>query len=63
MPDITMCTDKECPKHEECYRFKAIPDSEWQSYFSESPRLLNEDCDYFWEMPYGKYDKNRKCNL
>jgi hypothetical protein len=32
MPEwICMCQNKDCPRSQECYRFKAIP-SEWQSY-------------------------------
>lgn len=32
MPDITMCDNKECPKKESCYRFKATPNEYWQAY-------------------------------
>jgi len=32
MPDITMCTNKTCPLHESCYRFKATPSEVYQSY-------------------------------
>lgn len=31
MPDIAMCTDKECPSRVHCYRYIAKP-SERQSY-------------------------------
>jgi len=38
MADITMCTDKACPKNKVCYRYRAKPNIHWQSYFSETPR-------------------------
>lgn len=57
--DITICMDKECPVRETCYRFKAKP-SEYQSYFSESPRLdereseskglIEGSCSYYWKI-------------
>lgn len=31
MPDIAMCSNAECPRRGECYRFRATP-SERQSY-------------------------------
>jgi hypothetical protein len=31
MPDIALCQYAQCPKSNECYRFRAIP-NEWQSY-------------------------------
>lgn len=31
MPDITMCTNTDCPLRDQCYRFKAEP-SMMQSY-------------------------------
>lgn len=46
MPDITMCRDKECPKREDCYRFKAKPDM-FQSYFRKTPRQETGWCSYF----------------
>jgi hypothetical protein len=52
MPDITMCNDKECPKSRSCFRFRAIADGKWQSYFTTSPRENHRDelCQYFWNM-------------
>lgn len=44
MPDITMCTNEECPHKEECYRFKATP-SEYQSYGTFEPDK-NGECEY-----------------
>ena len=40
MPDITMCTNKDCYKKEDCYRFMANP-SKKQSY---SYFLPIQDC-------------------
>ncbi len=36
MPDISMCSGANCPKREDCYRFKAKPDR-MQSYFVTPP--------------------------
>ena len=49
MPDITMCSDHNCPQKEDCYRYNAKPSEYSQSYFVGSPRENNK-CDYFWEM-------------
>ena len=49
MPDITMCTDGECPKKRSCYRYEAEADEYWQSFFSESPRV-GDNCEYYWLM-------------
>ncbi|MDD4070065.1 MAG: hypothetical protein PHF05_06400 [Candidatus Izemoplasmatales bacterium] len=48
MPDITMCEDKECPNKDKCYRYLA-ESSDYQSYFTETPRVDNE-CEYYWEI-------------
>ena len=44
MPDITMCRGDDCPKRETCYRFTAIPDQYWQSWFVETPEYKNGEC-------------------
>lgn len=31
-PDITMCVNPECDKRDRCYRYRAIPNEEYQSY-------------------------------
>jgi len=38
VPDVTMCTDEDCPARNQCYRYRAIPNKHWQSYFKQSPR-------------------------
>ena len=58
MPDITMCTGRDkitkepCPLKDSCYRFKATPSEFRQSYFTESPFIIEPDgtsCKYFWK--------------
>lgn len=51
MSDITKCKDEECPLKEKCFRYTS-PASEYQSYFSGSPRNKNDDskiCTSFWD--------------
>ena len=45
MPDISMCSNKECPKKEDCYRAKAEPNPLWQSYTYFG---LEKKCQYFF---------------
>lgn len=47
MPDITMCSNKDCSKKETCYRFKAKPNEYRQSYFSD---MKEENCKLYWKM-------------
>jgi len=32
MPDITMCSNSNCPQRNSCYRAQATPNPLWQSY-------------------------------
>ena len=59
MPDISMCTGKDCPFKESCYRFTATPSKYMQSYFCEPPIIKGEEitCDYYWETKKEKDDK------
>lgn len=50
MPDMTLCTNKKCPKRLECYRYCAIPDH-YQSYFEPDPD--SKDCEYFEKLMKG----------
>lgn len=51
MPDITMCTDKKCKLYRKCYRYRALPNPYWQSYFTGSPRNTETDeCEYFYKI-------------
>ena len=45
MPDITMCYGEGCDKKENCYRYKAEPDT-YQSYAQYEPK----GCDSYWPM-------------
>jgi len=57
-PDISMCSTKECPLHETCYRFTATPSDFRQSYFAGDPRDVKErrpgeeetECAFYWEI-------------
>ena len=44
MPDIAMCDDPECVQRNQCYRFRAVPDSHRQSYFAATPRHIDDTC-------------------
>ena len=46
MLDITMCNGNNCNMKESCYRFKAEPDEDIQSYFTESPINKEGKCDF-----------------
>ena len=43
-----MCTGEDCSLKEKCYRYKAKPDLDWQSYFLEPP-IENGKCYFFWD--------------
>lgn len=45
MADISMCRGEGCLRREECYRFLAKPDREWQSY-ANFEVLCNEESGY-----------------
>lgn len=47
MPDITMCSGKDCPKAEQCYRHTAEPSPHWQSFFMTTPIKEDGSCEYF----------------
>jgi hypothetical protein len=47
MADITKCKGEGCPVKENCYRFTALADEYYQSYFVESP-FKDGKCDMFW---------------
>lgn len=48
MPDIAMCTNKECPKRNKCYRYIAKSEPYFQAYCNFKPNKKGE-CEYFWE--------------
>jgi len=47
--DITMCSGKDCPFKETCYRYTATPSEYRQSYFFEPPIIKGEEvtCEYY----------------
>lgn len=53
-----MCSGKECPIKESCYRFTA-PVGYWQSYFTEVP-YKDGDCDVFWNTNHSDINKKSK---
>jgi len=58
MPDITMCTGKNCPLAGQCYRHKAKPHEFRQSYFANPP-IKEGKCEYFWAIEEPK-DEDKK---
>ena len=62
MPDITMCKDTRCPQNERCYRYIALPNDLWQSYFLSSPKKM-DGCPEFWPIESKEYeDRSRHRN-
>lgn len=47
MPDISMCSNKECSRKEECYRFTAIPNEFRQAYADFEEIENGKGCGYF----------------
>lgn len=58
MPDISMCSNKNCPLKDKCYRFTAKP-NERQAY-SDFPG--GEDCEYYWP-DYSANDWKKKYKI
>jgi len=59
-PDITMCSGKDCPLKENCYRYKA-KQSDYQSYFFNPPYDKEyESCSHYWEIVKSDIDKKKK---
>lgn len=52
MPDITMCSNNDCPLSESCYRFKCTPNEYWQSYSKFTPTEVDDtvECEYYIEL-------------
>lgn len=54
MPDITMCTNHECPMAKMCWRHEAPPNPFWQSWNRFLPYKIGRFdeiiCDEFMEM-------------
>ena len=47
MPDIQMCLDNKCPMRKRCYRYTAIPDSQWQSVGNSMRKKNQKKCKMF----------------
>ena len=50
MPEISMCTNKDCPSKETCWRFKAPPKPFWQSYCGFVVYDDEDKCEHYMEM-------------
>jgi len=49
MADIRMCSGKNCPLKDRCYRHNAPVNEFRQSYFGKEPFSKEDDsCEYFW---------------
>ena len=55
MPDISMCSNDECPLKNSCYRFMATPSEYMQSYTKFNFEVKNNHimCNHFVKY-YGK---------
>jgi len=59
MPDITMCSDHECPRAGRCYRSDTVTEPcSWQSWFCVSPRC-GSVCEMFSLMD-GAVERSRR---
>ena len=50
MPDITMCTNKECLLSKGCYRYRAVPSGLMQSYAVFKAASAEHVCEHSMEM-------------
>jgi len=53
MTDISICKNDRCTLKETCYRFKAIPNKQWQLY-SEFKQKKDKTCDFYYKINYEK---------
>ena len=49
MPDISMCTNTDCPSRGKCYRYLARPSDPWQTYSKFEVTDGADRCDSFWD--------------
>ena len=49
MPDISMCWGTDCISRRDCYRFRAVPNPNWQSYFIQDDSFgeTGPNCEHF----------------
>ncbi len=45
MAEVTMCKGYDCPIKDECYRYMAIEDKIWQTWFVNDPRGIPNKMD------------------
>lgn len=46
MPDITMCSNRQCEKRSTCYRYCAVPTPGRQSV----AKFMSRDCEHYREI-------------
>ncbi len=56
MPDITMCSNDDCPMSLRCYRHEAEPNMRWQSYSAFSP-AEDGKCNHFWAIDHSQMQR------
>ena len=47
MPDLCKCEGYDCPKKNECYRFRCSSDKYCQAYFLGKPYREGQECIHF----------------
>ena len=50
MPDIAMCKNKTCPSRDQCYRYRAVPARDHQSYMAYEPDEDAGKCEDFVQV-------------
>jgi hypothetical protein len=53
MPDITLCTNHQCDRRKDCYRYMAEPCSKWQGYSCFGALNYDRPCPYFTKIMPG----------
>jgi len=48
-----MCKGGHCPRKAECYRHRAVPTSQRQSYFTTPPLRADGSCEHFMKLMKG----------
>lgn len=51
MADISKCYGEGCPIKNKCYRYTAVANEHWQSYFIEAPGKIKDNiftCEMYW---------------
>lgn len=54
MPDISKCSNEDCPLKESCYRYKVKPNPFRQAYTTYEPNKDGKTCNHFIEIRNGK---------